>query len=36
MGDSPRFAAIRLFIDPSGWVAQYTGDAIADQFPKHA
>ncbi len=35
MGDSPRFAAIRLFIDPSGWVAQYTGDSIADRFPKH-
>jgi 1,2-dihydroxy-3-keto-5-methylthiopentene dioxygenase len=36
MGDSPRFAAIRLFLDPSGWVAKYTGDAIADRFPKHA
>ena len=36
MGDSPRFAAIRLFLDPSGWVAKYTGDTIADRFPRHA
>jgi 1,2-dihydroxy-3-keto-5-methylthiopentene dioxygenase len=36
MGDSPRFAAIRLFLDPSGWVAQFTGDAIAGRFPEHA
>jgi 1,2-dihydroxy-3-keto-5-methylthiopentene dioxygenase len=36
MGDSPRFAAIRLFLDPSGWVAEFTGDAIAERFPKHA
>jgi 1,2-dihydroxy-3-keto-5-methylthiopentene dioxygenase len=35
MGDHPRFAAIRLFLDPSGWVAKYTGDAIADTFPRH-
>jgi 1,2-dihydroxy-3-keto-5-methylthiopentene dioxygenase len=35
MGDSPRFAAIRLFLDPSGWVAQFTGDTIAERFPKH-
>jgi 1,2-dihydroxy-3-keto-5-methylthiopentene dioxygenase len=36
MGESPRFAAIRLFLDPSGWVAQFTGDSIADRFPRHA
>jgi 1,2-dihydroxy-3-keto-5-methylthiopentene dioxygenase len=35
MGPSPHFVAIRLFINPSGWVARFTGDAIADRFPKH-
>jgi 1,2-dihydroxy-3-keto-5-methylthiopentene dioxygenase len=35
MGPTPRFTAIRLFVDPSGWVAQYTGDAIAQRFPRH-
>jgi len=35
MGPSPRFTAIRLFIDPAGWVADFTGDAIADRFPRH-
>lgn len=36
MGPSPHFTAIRLFIDPAGWVANFTGDAIADRFPRHA
>jgi 1,2-dihydroxy-3-keto-5-methylthiopentene dioxygenase len=35
MGPSPRFTAIRLFINPDGWVAQFTGDDIADRFPRH-
>jgi 1,2-dihydroxy-3-keto-5-methylthiopentene dioxygenase len=35
MGPSPRFTAIRLFVDPAGWVANFTGDAIADRFPRH-
>jgi len=35
MGPHPSFAAIRLFINPSGWVAQFTGDDIADRFPKY-
>lgn len=35
MGSEPWFCAIRLFIDPSGWVAQFTGDAIAARFPTH-
>lgn len=35
MGPSPRFTAIRLFIEPAGWVANFTGDAIADRFPRH-
>jgi 1,2-dihydroxy-3-keto-5-methylthiopentene dioxygenase len=35
MGPSPEFAAIRLFVDPSGWVANFTGDPIAARFPKY-
>lgn len=34
MGPDPHFCCIRLFNNPQGWVAQYTGDAIADRFPK--
>ena len=33
MGSAPRFTAIRFFDNPEGWVAQFTGDAIAEQFP---
>lgn len=36
MGEHPRFCAIRLFTDPAGWVARYTGDRIADRFPRLA
>jgi len=36
MGPMPRFTCIRLFTNPAGWVAQYTGDAIADRFPRMA
>ena len=36
MGSSPRFTAIRLFNNPDGWIAQFTGDAIADGFPRLA
>lgn len=32
-GAAPRFAAIRLFIDPAGWEAHYTGSDIAARFP---
>jgi 1,2-dihydroxy-3-keto-5-methylthiopentene dioxygenase len=35
MGPRPAFAAIRLFVNPSGWVAQFTGDEIATRFPKY-
>ena len=35
MGPQPHFAAIRLFINPSGWVAQFTGNDIAERFPKY-
>lgn len=29
------FTVIRLFNDPKGWVAHYTGDAIADTVPNY-
>jgi len=33
MGPTPRFTAIRLFTTPAGWVANFTGEPIARQFP---
>lgn len=33
MGPNPSFTAIRLFNNPEGWVAQFTGDPIASRFP---
>ena len=33
MGSQPQFTAIRFFDNPAGWVAQFTGDAIAERFP---
>lgn len=33
MGSAPTFTCIRLFNDPAGWVAEFTGDAIAGKFP---
>ena len=33
MGPRPRFTAIRLFGNPDGWVARFTGDPIAERFP---
>lgn len=35
MGPEPSFVAIRLFINPAGWVAQFTGSPIASQFPRY-
>lgn len=35
MGAQPSFAALRLFTNPDGWVATFTGDAIASRFPAH-
>jgi 1,2-dihydroxy-3-keto-5-methylthiopentene dioxygenase len=32
-GEKPFFTALRVFTDPSGWVAHFTGDRIADRFP---
>ncbi|KAB7895595.1 acireductone dioxygenase [Rouxiella sp. S1S-2] len=34
MGGSPSFTAIRLFDNQEGWVAHFTGDAIADAYPR--
>jgi 1,2-dihydroxy-3-keto-5-methylthiopentene dioxygenase len=34
MGPDPQFTVIRLFINPDGWVASFTGDPIASVFPK--
>jgi len=33
MGPNPNFTAIRLFNNPEGWVANFTGDEIAARFP---
>ena len=33
-GAEPNLKAIRLFTTTEGWVAQYTGDSIADGLPK--
>lgn len=34
MGEAPDFKCIRLFTNPEGWVAQYSGDDIAQRFPR--
>ncbi|MDR6960576.1 MULTISPECIES: acireductone dioxygenase [Pseudomonas] len=34
MGEHPHFVAIRLFNNPEGWVAKFTGDDIASRFPR--
>lgn len=33
MGPQPCFTAVRLFTNPQGWVAQFTGDPIAQRIP---
>ncbi|WP_097460252.1 1,2-dihydroxy-3-keto-5-methylthiopentene dioxygenase [Mangrovitalea sediminis] len=35
MGPEPEFTCIRLFTNPEGWVAQFTGDDIASQLPRY-
>lgn len=35
MGPAPLFAAIRLFTNPDGWVAKFTGAEIAATFPPY-
>lgn len=34
MGPAPSFTAIRLFTDPAGWAANFTGDDIARRYPR--
>jgi 1,2-dihydroxy-3-keto-5-methylthiopentene dioxygenase len=34
MGPQPNFKAIRLFTTPDGWVGNFTGNDIADHFPR--
>ena len=35
MGEDPAFCAIRLFGNESGWVASFTGDMLASNFPSY-
>jgi len=35
MSASPFITCIRLFMTPAGWVANFTGNTIADAFPKY-
>ncbi|MBP2169953.1 1,2-dihydroxy-3-keto-5-methylthiopentene dioxygenase [Erwinia toletana] len=34
MGSSPHFTAIRIFDNQEGWIANFTGDTIADAYPR--
>ncbi|WP_243040932.1 1,2-dihydroxy-3-keto-5-methylthiopentene dioxygenase [Dyella sedimenti] len=34
MSESPYFVAIRLFTNKEGWVANFTGEDIAERFPR--
>lgn len=36
MGPEPDFTCIRIFNNPEGWVADFTGATIAAQFPNFA
>lgn len=33
MGPEPHFCALRFFNNPDGWVAEFSGDPIAQRFP---
>ncbi|MGL4313975.1 MAG: 1,2-dihydroxy-3-keto-5-methylthiopentene dioxygenase [Sphingomonas sp.] len=33
-GAEPDFTVLRLFINPDGWVARFTGDDIAQRYPR--
>lgn len=35
MGPEPDFTAVRLFTNPEGWVAQFTGSDIASRAPRY-
>jgi len=34
MGPEPHFCALRFFDNPEGWVAQFSGDPIAERYPR--
>jgi len=34
MGPEPKVVAIRVFTNPAGWVAEYSGNGIAGHFPR--
>jgi len=34
MGSNPHFTAIRIFDNPEGWIANFTGDPIAVTWPR--
>ena len=34
MGPNPSFCAVRLFTSPDGWAADFTGEDIAERFPR--
>ncbi|MDA0954649.1 MAG: cupin domain-containing protein [Proteobacteria bacterium] len=34
MGPTPHFLAIRIFSNPDGWAANFTGSPIAERFPR--
>lgn len=34
MSESPYFVAIRFFTNKEGWIANFTGDSIAERFPR--
>lgn len=35
MSEKPFFTAIRLFIEPDGWIAKFTESGIAQKFPRY-
>ena len=35
MGTEPHFTAIRIFTNPEGWVAEFTGNPIGKRFPTY-
>lgn len=34
IGERPNLIVVRLFAEPQGWVAQFSGDGLASQFPR--
>jgi len=34
MGSMPYFCTLRFFNNPNGWIAEFTGDTIAERYPR--